>query len=130
MGANIVNGNDIGMIELARGAGFLLESSEAIFILGKRGRQDLDRDVALEPHIPCTIDLAHRARAEEALDQVLADRRAVLEPLAARPWRGDQSWTVCERTFVRHGPHRSSETRPLPCGFNGMPVRGGSLGPL
>jgi hypothetical protein len=32
MGADIVNGNDVGVIELACGAGFLLEAPQAIVV--------------------------------------------------------------------------------------------------
>ena len=41
-------------------------AAEAIGIVGERGGQDLDRDVAAEPRVARAIDLAHAAGAEGA----------------------------------------------------------------
>ncbi len=62
--ADVVDGQNIGMVQRGGGARFLLEASEALGIGGHRGRKDLDRYVAPEPRIARAIDLAHPARAK------------------------------------------------------------------
>ena len=44
----IVNGNDIGMVELACGARFLLEASQSVGIFGEGFWQDFDGDLATQ----------------------------------------------------------------------------------
>ena len=57
---------DVGVIEDPGGAGLLLEALQAVRVARKRGRQDLDRDLAAEPRVLRPVDLAHPARAEGA----------------------------------------------------------------
>ena len=52
---------------------FPFESLDASAIAGQRGRQDLDRDVALEPRIVGAVDGAHAPRAEQIDDLERAD---------------------------------------------------------
>ena len=61
---DVVDDEDVGVIELGGGAGFLLEAREAFGIRGEAGVDDLDRDVTAEPRVPRPVNLAHAARAE------------------------------------------------------------------
>jgi hypothetical protein len=56
------------MIERREQPGFALEASETVGILGERGWQYLERDLAVEPQIAGTIDLAHAARTNRGQD--------------------------------------------------------------
>ena len=58
------------MIQRGGGACFLLESAETIRVLRKGRRQHLDRDVAPQPRIVCSIDLAHATGAKRSEDGV------------------------------------------------------------
>src|SRR5207249_3320261 len=69
----IVNGNDIGMVELACGARFLLEASQTVGVLGEGFWQDLDGDLATQPGVPRAVHLAHPARAQRREDFVRAE---------------------------------------------------------
>ena len=55
---------------------FALESREPVWVRGKRRRQDLQRDIAIERRIARTIDLAHPARAEGADDFIRTEMRS------------------------------------------------------
>ena len=46
--------------------------------------KDLDRDVAMQPGVPCAIDLTHAAGAERAGDFVLPEARPVLSGICCR----------------------------------------------
>jgi hypothetical protein len=77
--AEVEHGEDVGVIERRRRAGFLLESFEAIAMGGKGTGQHLDRDVAPESRVACTIDLAHAACADGRHDFVRPEASARLE---------------------------------------------------
>ena len=64
------------MVQRRGGAGFLLESTEAIDVGRERRGQDFDRDVTSEPRIARTVDLAHAAGAEGGDDFVGAEPAA------------------------------------------------------
>src|SRR5262249_37297681 len=68
--SDVVNRQDVRMVECARGLCFLLEAPQAIGILRKRGGEDLDRYLALQPRIARPVDLTHPARAERRQDLV------------------------------------------------------------
>ena len=53
-----VDVRDVRMVQRREGLGFALESRDALGISGEQLRQDLDRDVAIEPRVARTIDLA------------------------------------------------------------------------
>ena len=57
---------DVRMVERRERLRFALEAREPLRIGGERGRQDLDRDVAIELGIARAIDLAHAAGADGA----------------------------------------------------------------
>ena len=64
------------MVEDPRGLGLLLEAAQPLRVLGERGRQDLDRDVAPEARVPRAVDLAHPSRADLREDLVGAEAGA------------------------------------------------------
>ena len=64
--ADIMNGEDIGVIQTAGGAGFLFESTLAFGIAREFRGQELDRDVPLQLRIARAIHLTHAADAETA----------------------------------------------------------------
>src|SRR5262245_11400751 len=61
------------MVERGECARLPLEAGEALGIRRERRRQHLDRDVAVEPAIPRSIHLAHRAGTERSDDAVGTD---------------------------------------------------------
>ena len=54
---------------------FALEARQAIRVARERIRQDLDRDVAIEPRVARAVHLAHPARAQQRQDFELPDVR-------------------------------------------------------
>jgi hypothetical protein len=74
--AHVVNGEDVGMVDGAQHAGFVLEALQAVGIAGKGFGQDLDRDVAGQTGVACSIDFSHTARAQGRLNLVGAQFRA------------------------------------------------------
>ena len=70
---------DVGMVELGEELGFALEPRQALLVRGEFGRQDLDRDLAVEPGVGRAVDLPHPALAQLGGDLVgaepLADHR-------------------------------------------------------
>ena len=64
------------MIERSEDLGFTLEAREAVGIEREFGGQDLQRDVAIEPGVARSIDLAHAAHAKQAGDFVSAETSA------------------------------------------------------
>src|SRR6185436_11304683 len=74
--ADVVDGEDVGMIERGHRPRLALEAREAIGGgVGLRGK-DLDRDLAPEPRVVGAIDLAHAAPADRAEDLVRAEAGA------------------------------------------------------
>ena len=70
---DVVDRADVRMVERGDGAGLAFEPRARIGIGGDLGRQDFDRDRAVEPRIAGAIDLAHAARAERR-DDLRTDR--------------------------------------------------------
>ena len=62
--ADVVDGDDVGMVERRGGPRFLLEAPQASGSADTLGGQDLDRHLAPEPRVPRPVDLSHPARAE------------------------------------------------------------------
>jgi hypothetical protein len=60
---DIVNGDDIRVVQRARGAGLLLEARAALGIEPESAGQDFDGDVAAQARIARAVDLAHPAGA-------------------------------------------------------------------
>src|SRR5919201_1463403 len=66
---------DVGMIERREKFRFALEAGQAVRIVRECFRQDLDRDLALQPRIARAIHLTHAAGAEGRKDLVRAEAR-------------------------------------------------------
>jgi hypothetical protein len=75
VGADIVDGEDVGVVEGAGGAGLLLEPAEVVAVGDLRG-EDLDGHLAVETGIVGPVDLTHAARAEEPDDLVRTELSA------------------------------------------------------
>jgi hypothetical protein len=67
---------DVGVAERGEELRFATEAGEPLAVGGKRLRQNLERDVAIEFGVAGAIDLAHAARANQRDDLVRAERRA------------------------------------------------------
>ena len=71
-----VDVSDVWMIERRQRLRFAREPREPFGIAHERGRQDLQRDVAIELRVVGTVDLAHSAGAEQRDDFIWAEGRA------------------------------------------------------
>ena len=85
------------MVQRRGGAGFLLESMEAVGVGGERDGQDLDRHVTTQPRIARAIDLAHAAGADDRDDFIGA------EPLAG----GEGHYRFLTRSAAKPGRYAS-----------------------
>jgi len=65
-----MNLRDVRMVERGERLGFALEPHEAIGIVGKRLRKNLQRDITRELRVPGPVHFAHTARAERGSDFV------------------------------------------------------------
>jgi hypothetical protein len=63
------------MVQRCGSASFVLEAEQAIGIRGKKLRQDLDCDLAIQPRIARAIHLAHTARPERRENFILPKNR-------------------------------------------------------
>ncbi len=70
VGADVEEGEDVGVVEGAGEAGLLLEAAEAVGVLAVLGGEDLDGDVAVEAGVAGAVDLAHPAGPDRAPDLV------------------------------------------------------------
>ena len=68
--ADVVDGDDVGMIESGDGARFLLEAAQAVAVGGDGLWQDLDGDLAIEPGVASAINFAHSTVADGSDDLV------------------------------------------------------------
>ena len=59
MSTDVVDYQNIGMIKRAGGLCFLFETSESVFVGGKRRRQNFDGDIAPQFRIPRTPNFTH-----------------------------------------------------------------------
>src|SRR5262245_59714533 len=72
--ADIMHGNDVGMIEGRSGLGFLDEPAHVLGVAGEFGWQYFDRDLAIQARVLSDIDIAHSTSAEFGKDTILRDR--------------------------------------------------------
>src|SRR5262245_21370231 len=63
--ADLVNGEDVGMVETGRRARFLFEPADALLLLCEGGGQQLERDFAAEPRVFGQINFAHPTGANQ-----------------------------------------------------------------
>ena len=73
MGADVVDGQYIGVIQRRCRARFLFESLKARLVSSHFTREHLDRHVAPEPAVVGAVDLTHAAGADFGADLILAD---------------------------------------------------------
>ena len=71
--ADLVDRHDVRVAERRGRLGFEHEAPDAVLALHQVGRQDLERDVALEGLVLGQVHLAHAARAERGDDAVVRD---------------------------------------------------------
>ena len=71
--ADVVDGNDVGMRKGGERFHLALEPRERLGIAREGCRQDFDRDLASEPRVPRSINLAHAAGANGGDDLVGAE---------------------------------------------------------
>jgi hypothetical protein len=76
--AEIVDGEDVGVIEGGDGASLPLEAADAVRVAAAVGGDDLDRDVAPEAGVSGPVDLAHPPRPDGGHDLVRAQSSARL----------------------------------------------------
>ena len=74
-----MNGDDVRMVERRDDACLAFEALAPLRIVGKRRRQDLDRDFASKPGIARAIDLAHAAFTEVRENFVRAELAACVK---------------------------------------------------
>ena len=77
--ADVVDGQNVGMVEHPRRPRLLLEPSQRLGVVDQRARQHLDRHVALQPRVLRTVDLAHPARPDRRNDFVMTELGACRE---------------------------------------------------
>jgi hypothetical protein len=70
LSTDVEDGEDVRVIERARGLRFACESPQPPLVGGKRGRQHLHGDVAVEARISSAVDLAHAAGPDRSGDGV------------------------------------------------------------
>ena len=76
--AEVVDGEDVGMVQRGGCAGLLLEPMEALRVGRKRRGEHLDGDVPAEAWVTRPIDLAHAAGPNGREDLVRAEAGAGL----------------------------------------------------
>src|SRR5579859_5681708 len=75
MRPNVVNGQNVRVVQQARGAGFLLESAQSVGVCGEFRRKNFDRYFAPESRVARTIYLTHSARPKRGKDFIRAEPR-------------------------------------------------------
>ena len=68
--ADVVDGDDVGVVERRDGTGLLLEAAEAVGIVREARREHFDRNVAAEARVAGAVDLAHSTFANLGKDLV------------------------------------------------------------
>src|SRR2546423_1915794 len=71
--ADFVDVRDVRMIECGSGSGFLLEAAHSILIRSDCGRKNLQRDLAMQPHVFRQIDFAHATSAEQRANLIVVE---------------------------------------------------------
>ena len=79
MRADVVNRENIRVIERGGRARLLLEAAQPLRVGQEFRRQQLDRDVTLEPRVVRAIHLAHSSGPDEGLDAIGTERRPRFE---------------------------------------------------
>jgi hypothetical protein len=75
IGANVVDGNDVRMVQRGDRASLAFETLATVAVGHPGGGQNLDRHVAAKTRIVSPVDLAHAAGAEHLRDLVRPESR-------------------------------------------------------
>ena len=70
MRAHVEDGQDVRVAEGGDGARFLFEAAQPLGVSPHLGRENLDRDLAPQPRIPCPVHLPHPPGPDEVEDLV------------------------------------------------------------
>jgi hypothetical protein len=87
-----VDRGNVRMVQRGEDFGFTLKSRETFGIGGERLGQDLDRHVALQPHVARAINLAHTAGADGRKDLVRSETIAGRQDHARCRMSGSRSF--------------------------------------
>ena len=71
--AVVVDGDDVRLAQPRDGVGLALEAALVLGVIGQRGGQQFQCDLAVAPRVIGAVDLAHATRTDDALDPVLAE---------------------------------------------------------
>src|SRR5262245_35172269 len=71
--ADLIDGDDVGVVERAGGSGLLLEPEQTLIVFGALFEQQLERDLSFEPRVEGQIDLPHPAGAERRNDLIAVE---------------------------------------------------------
>lgn len=71
--SDVKNGENIGMVERGHSARLLFEAAQAVGFEGKKLRENLQRDLALEARISGAIHFPHAAGAKRGLNLIGAE---------------------------------------------------------
>jgi hypothetical protein len=71
--ANLMNGQNVGVIEAGGGISFALEAAEPILVLGDIAVEQFDGDLAAQARVKGKIDFTHAARAEQRANLIPAE---------------------------------------------------------
>ena len=82
-----VDVRDVRVVQGCEGLGFSREPGQPVRIVRKRVREDLERDIAIQPDIARAIDLSHAAFADRRGDFVDAEKRTGRESQTAEDYR-------------------------------------------
>jgi hypothetical protein len=125
--AHFVNGDDVGVVQRGRGLRLLKKPAAFVCVGGAVGRQELQRDRAVEQDVPGPVDHAHATFPETIEDFVVANGRsrhatddtpppspACDDPVSQT--RSGQRATASERSDAGHrsgASRRSGERAPV-----------------
>jgi hypothetical protein len=94
LAAEIVDREDVGVRERSDGLRLPLEAPERVRVLGEIPREDLDRDLPVEPRVPRAEDDAHPALAELGEDLVGSEPGPGVDRHRAAPLRSPAAWAL------------------------------------
>jgi hypothetical protein len=90
-----VDSGDVRVVQRSQQLGLAPESGQATWIRRKEGRQDLERDIAIQFRVATSVHIAHRSRTEQPKHFIRADSMARAED-RTRGWRFRQ----CRRAYA------------------------------
>ena len=98
--AELVDGDDVRVGQLARGPRLLEEAPAALLVAAQLLGDDLDRDVAVEDRVVGAEHLPHRSLADLRVDPVLADLLGLHLPLKVAAGRARRPGGGLRRAIV------------------------------